>query len=135
MNAPRILAILFLCVAAALADSGKTTLRKIWASSHYTTNSVPAAWRPTKIPTTASDVRTFESFLLQAQGLSISNFIAKYGMPSRYLTTERDGDHDFLIYDLPSGHAVALYVPKPPASSFAACVIITSDGSLVKLIK
>jgi len=132
---PRILAILFLCVIAALADSDKTTLRKTWASSRYTTNSVPAAWRPTKIPATASDVRAFESFSLQAQGLSITNFIARYGLPSRYLTTKRDGEHDFLIYDLPSGHAVALYAPKPPADSFAACVIITSDGSLVRLIK
>ena len=64
---PRILAILFLCVIAALADSDKTTLRKTWASSRYTTNSVPAAWRPTKIPATASDVRVFERFS-QAEG-------------------------------------------------------------------
>ena len=135
MSAPRILAILFLCATAALADSDKTTLRKIWASSRYTTNSVPVAWRPAKIPATASDVHAFESFSLQAEGLSITNFIAKYGLPSRYLTTKRDGDHDFLIYDLPSGHAVALYAPNPPAGYFAACVIIASDDSLVRLIK
>jgi hypothetical protein len=135
MSAPRILAIFFFCVTAVLADSDKTTLRKIWASNRYTTNSIPAAWRPTKIPVTATDVRVFERFSLQADGLSITNFIAKHGLPRRYLTTKRDGEHDFLIYDLPSGHAVALYVPMPPANSFAACVIITSDGSLVRLIK
>ena len=137
MSAPRILAILFLCVTAALADSDKTTLRKIWASDRYTTNSIPAAWRPAKLPVTATDVRVFEGFSLQAEGLSITNFIAKYGLPQRYLTTKRkhDGDWDYLIYDLPSGHSVALYVPKPPGWTFGACVIITSDDSLVRLIK
>jgi hypothetical protein len=135
MSALRILAALVFCVTAALADSDKTTLRKMWASSHYTTNSFPAAWRPTKFPATASDVRSFESFSLHAESLSITNFIAKYGLPSRYLTTKRADGQDFLIYDLPSGHAVALYVPKPPGDTFAACVIITSDGSLVRLIK
>ncbi len=129
------LAILFLCITAALAGSDKTTLRKLWASSRYSTNSVPAAWRPARIPETSSDVRAFESFSLHTQGLSIANFVAKYGLPHRYLTTKREGKHDFLIYDLSSGHSVALYVPKPPFSSFAACVIITSDGSLVRLIK
>ena len=79
----------------------------------------------------------FERFSLQAEGLSITNFIAKYGLPHRYLTTKRDDDWDYLIYDLPSGHTVALYVPKPmPAAwTFGACVIITADDSLVRLIK
>jgi hypothetical protein len=135
MSAPRIVAILFFCVAAVLADSDKTTLRKAWASSRYTTNSLPAAWRLTRFPATASDVRSFDSFSLQAEGLSITNFIAKYGLPSRYLTTKREGQHDFLIYDLPSGHAVALYVSKPPTDIFSACVIVTSDGALVRLLK
>ena len=135
MSMPRILAILFLCVTAALADSDKTTLRKMWASPHYTTNSVPTAWLPPKIPATASDVSAFASFSGRPEGLSIRKFIAQYGLPSRYLTTKRDGEQDFLIYDLPSGHAVALYVPKPPTNHFAAGVIITSDGSLVRLMK
>jgi hypothetical protein len=134
-STPRILALLLLCVTTAVADSDKTTLRKLWASPHYTSNSIPAAWLPAKVPATASDVSTFERFSLQTDGLSIPKFITRYGMPSRYLTTKRDGEHDFLIYDLPSGHAVALYAPKPPADSFAACVIIVSDGSLVRLIK
>ena len=135
MSTLRILAFLFLCVTPALADSEKTTLRKIWASSRYTTNSIPAAWRPAKIPATASDVSVFESFSLRTEGLSITNFIAKYGLPSRYMTSKRDDDWDYLIYDLPSGHAVALYVPKPPAKTFGACILITSDDSLVRLIK
>ena len=135
MSAPRILVLLLLCVTTAVAASDKTTLRNMWALPHYSTNSIPTAWLPVKIPATASDVSAFEGFSLRTEGLSIQKFIARYGLPSRYLTTKRDGEHDFLIYDLPSGHAVALYAPKPPADSFSACVIITSDGSLVRLIK
>jgi hypothetical protein len=135
MSAPRTLAIVFLCVTAALADSDKTTLRKIWASTRYTTNSIPAAWRPAKIPATATNIRVFERFSLQAEGLSITNFISKYGLPQRYLTTKKQDDWDYLIYDLPSGHAVALYVPKPSGWTFGACLIITADNSLVRLIK
>jgi hypothetical protein len=135
MHAPRILALLVLCAIAAAAGSDKSTLRKIWAAPHYTTNSVPTNWLPAKIPAAASDFRAFEEFSLGTEGLSIRKFIARYGLPSRYLTTKREREPDFLIYDLPSGHAVALYVPKPPADFFLACVIIAADGSLVRLIK
>ena len=135
MSALRFFAILLLCAIAAVADSGKITLRKMWSSSHYTTNSMPTVWRPASIPATASEVSAFERFSLRTESLSISRFIGRYGLPSRYLATQKTGGQDFLIYDLPSGHAVALYVPKPPADTFAACVIITRDGSLVKLIK
>ncbi|QIF00183.1 hypothetical protein [Roseimicrobium sp. ORNL1] len=135
MSIPRILALLMLCLTTAVAGSDKTTLRKIWASPHYTSNSLPTAWLPVKIPEMTSDVSAFESFSQQKEGFSIRNFIGRYGPPSRYLTTKRDREHDFLIYDLPSGHSVALYVSKPPADFFAACVIITSDGSLVNLFK
>lgn len=135
MSTPRILALLLLCVTTAATALDKTTLRKIWASPRYTTNSIPTAWLPAKIPAMTSDVGAFESFSLQTEGLSIRKFIARYGLPSRYLTTKRNAEHDFLIYDLVSGYSVALYAPKPPADSFAACVIITPDGSLVRLIK
>src|SRR6185503_7849541 len=134
MNALRIFAALLFCVTAALADSDETTLRKMWASSHYTTNSFPAAWRPAKIPVTPSDVSVFERHSYK-DGMSVSNFVARFGLPTRYLTTKRADGQDFLIYDLSSGHAVALYVYNPTNDHFGACVIIRSDGSLVKLIK
>ncbi len=130
----RVLVITFLCATGALAGE-ETTLRKMWASQHYTTNSVPASWRPASIPSTAMNLSAFESFSLKAGSLSIQKFITRFGLPSRYLTTSKPGGQDFLIYDLPSGHAAALYVPKPPADSFAACVIITPSGSLVRLVK
>jgi hypothetical protein len=130
----RVIAIMFLSVTAVIAAE-KTTLRKAWASRSYTTNAIPAIWRPASIPPAATDLGAFESFSLRRETLSIQKFIARFGMPSRYLATWKPGEQDFLIYNLPSGHAVALYVPKSPADSFAACVIITSDGSLVRLIK
>lgn len=116
------------------ADEGKTALRKLWLSPDYTTNSVPTIWCPQRVPTPVTNVAEFERFPA-SESFSIPKFIARYGLPSRYLKTERNHGQDFLIYDLPSGHAVALYVPKPPIETFAAAVIITSDGSLVKLIK
>src|SRR5262245_5255281 len=128
MSTLRILAVAFFCVTAVLADSDKTTLRKMWASSQYTTNSFPVAWRPAKMPATASDVRVFERFSVPTDSMSVSNFVARFGLPSRYLTTKRADGQDFLIYDLPSGHAVALYVYNPTNDHFGACVIITSDG-------
>ena len=130
----RLFIIIFLCITAASAAE-KTTLRKTWALRHYTTNSIPTVWLPANIPPTASEVRAFEGFSLRTEGLSIQKFIARFGSPTRYLTTAKRGGQDFIIYDLPSGHAVALYAPKPPADNFVACVIITSDGSLVRLIK
>jgi hypothetical protein len=130
----RVIAVMFLSVTAVIAAE-KTTLRKTWASRSYTTNTIPAPWRPANTPPTVTDVGAFESFSLRTETLSIQKFIARFGLPSRYLATSKPGAQDFLIYDLPSGHAVALYVPKPPAGSFAALAIIASDGSLVRLIK
>jgi len=130
----RSLTALSLCATVAVAESDKTSLWKLWRSSHYSSKTIPEAWRPTKIPATSSDLNSFESLSAQ-ENLSIPKFIARYGLPHRYLITERKDGQDFLIYDLPSGHAVALYVSKPPVVTFSACVIITSDGSLVRLIK
>jgi hypothetical protein len=127
--------LILFCGVVALAASDKTTLRKIWASPHYTTNSIPSIWRPSSVPLMATNVKQFEQFSLQTNGLSISNFFARYGLPNRYLTTQRTQEWDFAIYDLPSKHTVALYVPKPPASGFGACVIIKPDGDLLRLIK
>ncbi len=131
----RIFILFLLCVTMAIANPDQTALRKLWASPHYTTNSIPAAWLPAKVPVTVSDVSAFEGFSLRTDGPSIQKFIARHGVPTRYLATKQKGHANFLIYDLPSGHAVALYVSQPPTDSFAACVIVTADGSLMKLIK
>ena len=129
-----IIAILLLGIAVARADDGKTTLRKAWQSRDYTTNALPTVWLPSSIPASITNVAEFQQFST-SESFSIPKFIGRYGLPSRYLRTERDQGQDFLIYDLPSGHAIALYVHKPPLDTFTAAVIITSDGSLVRLIK
>lgn len=128
--------IFFMCLTSAHAGSGETSLRHIWKSTRFTnTASIPAEWLPSAIPERVSDVVVFERFALRMDGFSIPGFIGRYGLPNRYLTATSGKTWDYLIYDLPSGHSIALYVPKPPGKTFGACVIITSDGSLVKLIK
>ena len=123
------------CGIAMIAASGKATMRVAWASPDDSTDSIPAAWKPRAAPPTTSDVRQFERFCLQDNGLCISNLFARYGLPNRDLTTQQPQQWDFAIYDLPSRQAVALYVPKPPADRFGAFVIMKPDGDALRLIK
>jgi hypothetical protein len=125
--------VLFLSAAVLIAGTGDTTLRPLWASRAYNAKPLPAAWHSKTVARTERDVAAFQAF--SSRSLSITNFLATYGLPDRYLVTARRGGQDFLIYDLPSGHSVALYVPKPPAKLFAAIVIIDVRGDLVRLIK
>ena len=118
-----------------LVEGADTTLRSLWASPDYSAKPFPGAWRPKKFPSTARDVLAFKKFDLKSTGVSISNFVARYGIPDRYLVSQQSNGQHFLIYDLPSGHSVALYVHKPPYNTFAAIVIIDSAGNLVRLIK
>ncbi len=130
-----------------IKDPKKIGLQQLWALSFYTTNSLPPVWLPAKIPPTPRESREFLRFSSEKDGQSIPNFIKQYGLPSRYLvgqvsTFSRQGfapptvgallqGPDFLIYDLPSGHTVALYVPKPPADKFVIATIIDSKGDLL----
>jgi|SRR5438046_8215132 len=117
------------------ADSGETGLRALWASRAYLAKPLPESWRPEKVPPSERDVSAFQRFNFKLDSLSIPKFLARYGLPNRYLVTQRQGKNDFLIYDLPSGHAVALYVNKPPRDEFSALVIIDSRGRQVTLLK
>jgi hypothetical protein len=126
-----IITLLMFATSLAAAD---TTLRKMWASGAYKSASVPKEWRPSTIPSSERMLAAFERYS-DRDGFSIISFLSRFGMPSRYLVALRKEDQDFLIYDLASGHAVALYVSKLPSQSFAAIAIIDSTGNLVKLIK
>ncbi len=126
-------------------------LPELWALSNYRTNPLPSVWIPEKAPPPTQDVHEFEKFTPSKGGFSIRDFIGRFGSPSRYLTGQwRKGEvyrleghepipddrhllqgPDFLIYDLPSRHAVALYVPKPPAANFTTSIIIDSKGNLL----
>jgi hypothetical protein len=132
-------------------DPKVTGLRQLWGLTNYDTSWVPAVWLPQKFPLVVPELSSFLRFAPGAQGFSIPSFIERYGLPSRYLTGHwnegqvaaphgglpvADETHslrgpDFLIYDLPSGHAVALYVPKPPATNFITAVITDSKGDLL----
>jgi hypothetical protein len=133
-------------------DPKMTGLRQLWALSSYTTNSLPQVWQPAKVPPTTREVSEFLQWTPGTEDLSIPKFIGRYGLPNRYLTGQwvkgqvrkigPDGPafdmtdslqqgQDFLIYDLPSGHAVALYVAKPPGDKFVTAIIIDSRGDLL----
>jgi hypothetical protein len=132
-------------------DPKATGLRQLWALGCYTTNSLPQVWLPPKTPPTTPEIAEFLQFNLQKAGASIPAFIVRYGLPDRYLSGGwakgqilavgsnsapflRDDSlqgPDFLVYDLPSGHAVVLYVPKPPAINFSTSIIIDSKGDLL----
>ena len=128
--------IIFILAATVLfSEAGDTTLRSLWASPSYSVKPVPDLWRPKKFPSTVRDVEAFKNFDLKSNGISITNFVSHYGIPDRYLINHRKDGQNFLIYDLPSGYNVALYVHKPPYDTFAAIVIIDSAGDLVRLIK
>jgi hypothetical protein len=132
-------------------DPKATGLRQLWALGCYATNSLPQVWLPPKTPRTTPEIGEFLHFNLQKDSASIPAFIERYGLPDRYLTgswAKRQvlalGSNsapflpddslrgpDFLIYDLPSGHAVVLYVPKPPAVAFITSIIIDAKGNLL----
>jgi hypothetical protein len=126
-------------------------LRELWSLSNYRTNPLPSSWIPEKTPPQTLDAHEFEKFNPTHGGFAIRDFIGRFGLPNRYLTGQwkkgelsrlaeheptRDDTHllqgpDFLIYDLPSGHAVVLYVPKPLATNFTTAIIIDSKGDLL----
>jgi hypothetical protein len=118
-----------------LAEAGDTTLLSLWASRDYQVEPFPDVWRPETIPPTVREVALFKGFDLKQAGSTITSFVARYGIPDRYSVTQKSDGQNFLIYDLPSGHSVGLYVRKPPYKTFSAVVIIDSGGNLVLLIK
>ena len=129
----RTLIVLPLAVVTASAETSKDTLRRLWASRAYTRQPVPEAWRVYSIPVAARDLDAFRRYT--PTQFTVSEFVSRFGVPDRYLAARQRDQWDFLIYDLPSGAAVALYVREPPHDSFGAAVIIDAQGKLIRLIK
>jgi hypothetical protein len=135
---PRIVWLVALLVASAapvLAAKEKDYYHPLWASRAYVPKPFPAEWRPQNPPQTETDLAAFEKYDLRVDPFSIRAFVARYGIPQRYLVSTGGSKQNFLIYDLPSGHSVALYVYKPPADTIEAAIIIDSHGKLLRLIK
>lgn len=129
----RAFAVLLLAVALASGESDQTTLRHLWASHAYKPKPIPDVWRLSTTPPTERDLDAFRRFTSRV--FAVSAFISHFGVPDRYLVTSQRDQSDFLIYDLPAGATVALYVSKPPHDSFGAAVIIDARGKLIRLIK
>jgi len=102
---------------------------------------IPKAWIPDSIPAKGNEMKAFldlnESKEFQAKGLLISHLIELCGMPSTYMVT-RNSKADisnYLVYDLPSGEIIVLYVSAPSVKYFGAAAAYDSKGKLLRLIK
>jgi hypothetical protein len=135
---PRILIFLFLLLAIMVlpAEAEKTALRSYWSAKHFVSRPIPEAWQAKAEQPTEQKLSEYMKFDLKS-GFSVSKIVARYGTPTRYLAAknpEKDRDN-FLIYDLPSGHSVALYVHDPPDDRCGPLVIIDAEGNDLLLVK
>jgi hypothetical protein len=134
----RVLCLLGLSIASVgviFAAKEKDHYHPLWASRAYTAKPFPSEWRPPTPRPTETDLTAFQKFDLRVDPLSVRAFVARFGIPQRYLVARRSTQQDMLIYNLPSGHSVALYVYKPPIDIFGAAIIVDSEGRLLRLIK
>ena len=132
MATPRLVTLLLVSVMFTSTAFAQTTLRKLWRSKRYSLAAVPAGWQAAGAPRDR-DLSAFRDFAFPR--MSIRAVVERFGTPDRYLVSRRRDDLDFLIYDLPRGHALALYVSRPPHDQFAAAVIIDEREEQVRLVK
>jgi hypothetical protein len=132
MTTPRILTLLLVSIIFSSTSLAQTTLRKLWRSNRYSPAPLPTEWQAPGGPQDR-DVAAFQQFAFPR--MSIRAVVERFGTPDRYLVSRRRDDLDFLIYDLPRGYAVALYVSRPPRDQFAAAVIIDAREEQVRLVK
>jgi hypothetical protein len=125
----RFVVVLVLLLAASTAWATQDTLRKYWR--RFSRAPIPAEWQ-SSAPPRDRDVASFEKFAFPRS--SIRAVIDRFGTPDRYLVSRRE-NFDFLIYDLPSGHSVVMYVTHHRLDQWVAAVIIDSHGKLIYLDK
>jgi hypothetical protein len=130
MRSLRVLALLRATVIAASAASDQTALRRLWASRAYSPAPIPAEWRVDGVR--ARDLSAFEQW--DGRTIRVSDVIARFGTPDRYLVARRAGNQDFLVYDLPLGHTAAFHLSRGGREHFLAGVIIDPRGKLLRLI-
>ena len=121
-------AVLVVCDAAAQKKP-----HRIWTSPEWTAKPLPVPWRVKRPPVKQRDLAAFERWDFTT--MRISDVIARFGPPDRYLVTAKPGKPDVVIYDLSSGHHVAFYATRPLGEHFLGGVIVDSTGRLVKLDK
>jgi hypothetical protein len=106
-----------------------------WSASYYHEQPIPDIWRGDGTIERQTDVAAYQAFTFRDSPPSVKAFIARFGPPSRFLVSKRPDHTRFLVYDLPSGHSVGLYVSEPPDDAFGAAVIFDRRGELIALIK
>lgn len=121
-----------LLLTALSAHAEKIPIRQAW-SKHYLTAPLP------ELPacgTAAKPERpTIDSVIAYTSPITtilLSDFICRFGLPSRHLHAKSKERSDYYIYDLPSGDAIALNVD---GKQWGAIVIVSADGELIRLIK
>jgi hypothetical protein len=132
---PRSLPLLCIIIALLTVSVSAREPRFPWSGRDYSEHPIPDVWRGDGSIERQKDVTSYQAFTLRDSPISIRAFIARFGPPSRYMVSKRSDHSRFLVYDLPSGHMVGLYVGEPPADWFGAVVIFDSRAELVKLIK
>ena len=130
MRVVRVVVLLLVTMIATSAASDQTALRRRWASRAYSSAAVPAEWRVDGVR--ARDLSAFVRW--DGRTTLVSDVVARFGTPDRYLIARRAGDQDLLIYDLPSGHTAAFHLSKR-REHFLAGVVIDAKGKLLRLIK
>ena len=133
MTSRRILTLLLVSVIFSSTSLAQTTLRKLWRSDRFSSAPVPAQWQASTERSRDRELAAFQRFAFPR--MSIRAVVDRFGTPDRYLVSQKHDDLNFLIYDLPSGHALALYVSRSPQDHFAAAVLIDSHGEALRLVK
>ena len=131
MRVLRVLVLLLVTVIGTSAASDQTALRRLWASRAYSPAAIRAEWRVDGVR--ARDLSAFERW--DGRTILVSDVVARFGTPDRYLVARRAGDQDLLIYDLPSGHTAAFHLSRGRREQFLAGVVIDARGKLIRLIK
>lgn len=102
---------------------------------------IPEFWIPASFPQEGNAMKAFlalnESKEFRPDGHLVSRLIQLCGKPSTYMVAKspKKGTWNYLVYDLPSGETIIVYVSEPPAKSFGAAAAYDSKGKLLRLIK
>ncbi len=105
--------------------------RSIWDSPDWTATPLPKEWRVARPSPKQRDLAAFKRWNFATR--RISQVIARFGPPDRYMVTTKPRKPDVVIYDLPSGHHVVFYAVRPLGDYFLGGIIVDSTGQLVKI--
>lgn len=109
--------------------------------SGFKRQEIPNLWLPPSIPAKGNEMAVFlsldDSEEFRTNGNLVSHMIALCGLPSTYMVakSKKANPWNYLVYDLPSGETVVLYVSGPSVKYFGAAAAFDSMGKLLRMIK